>query len=98
MMRRQFDQAYKDEAVRLAARGDQSMHAVAQKLGISPELLRRWRRQVEARSRGAARPAAPAPPRSVDEELRLLRREVAQLREEREIIKKAAAFFAREVR
>ena len=103
-VRRQFTREYKLEAVRLAAdaqrAGAKSLTEVARELGIRPDMLRAWRRQ--ARGSGAA-PAAEVFPgngklTSQDEELRRLRREVAQLREERELLKKAAAFFARESR
>jgi transposase len=61
-------------------------------------MLRKWRRQVTA----AAQPRDAFPGHgqltSQDEEVRRLRREVAVLREEREILKKAAAFFAKESR
>jgi len=77
------------------------MGEVARSLGVRSDMLRKWRRQFAAA-------AAPTDPReafpghgqltSQDEELRRLRREVAVLREEREILKKAAAFFAKESR
>ena len=101
--RRQYTQEFKLEAVRLVAAGGKPLNQVARELGVRPDMLRQWRRQAEARAG-----QGPAAPRDVfpgsgkltsqDEELRRLRREVAQLREEREILKKAAAFFARESR
>ena len=99
-IRRQFGAEFKLEAVRLVESGRPALE-VAHSLGIRPDMLRKWRRQFVAA-------AAPTDPReafpghgqltSQDEELRRLRREVAVLREEREILKKAAAFFAKESR
>jgi transposase len=73
---------------------------VARQLGIRADMLRQWRRQAEAR---AGRPLADVFPgngklMSQDEEIRRLRREVAQLREERDILGKATAFFAKGAR
>lgn len=98
--RRQFTQEFKLEAVRLVASGERSLNQVARELGIRPEMLRQWRRQAEARAGQPATDVFPGPGRltSQDEEIRRLRREVARLSEEREILKKAAAFFARESR
>jgi len=83
--------------VRLAAVGDRRVSEVARELGIRPEMLRQWARQAEAR---AGRPAADIFPgngklMSQDEEIRRLRRENAVLREERDILGKATAFFAK---
>lgn len=98
--RRQFTQEFKLEAVRLAGLGDRRPSEVAQDLGIRPDMLRQWRRQAEARV--GARPADVFPGNgkliSQDEEIRRLRREVAQLREERDILGKATAFFAKGAR
>jgi len=82
------------------------LSAVARELQISDNLLRRWRREFAASassvgSSGASvRDAFPGNGKltSQDEEIRQLRRRVAQLEEEREILKKATAFFARESR
>lgn len=85
---------FRAEAVRLANLAKESgktLAQVAKELGISSETLRRWRRQAEA---GASQAAALS--ESEREELIRLRREVCILQEEREILKKAAAYFAQE--
>lgn len=95
--RRHFTQEFKLEAVRLAEGGDRSLNELAHQLGIRPNVLRQWRRQAEARAGQPAAEIFPGHGRlpSRDEEIRQLKREVARLTEERDILKKAAAFFAR---
>lgn len=94
--RRYFSREFKVEAVRQALTSKRPLAAVARELGLGPDVLRRWRDELKARD------GAPTDDRagvtSDDEELRRLRRENAVLREEREILKKATAFFARETR
>ena len=93
--RRQFTREFKLEAVRLVKQG-QSVSKVATALGIRPDMLRNWRRQVEGSGsekeifRGHGRVT------SQEGELRLLRRELARVTEERDFLKKAAAYFAKE--
>jgi transposase len=77
--------------VQLARSSDKSLGAVAKDLGIADQTLRTWVRQAEID--GGERDGLTQGER---EELRQLRREVRTLRQEREILKKAAAFFARE--
>ena len=98
--RQHFSAEFKQEAIRRAASGDATVLEVARELGIRADRLREWiaQAQGQGRRRPAARDAGGAGGRSQDEEIRQLRREVAQLREERDILKKAAAFFARESR
>ncbi len=98
--KRKFTSEFKLEAVRLATTGDKPLAQVARELGILPNLLRNWKRQVEAR---AGQPAADLFPghgqvSSADDELRRLRREVETLRQERDFLKKTAAYFAKESR
>jgi transposase len=82
---------FRQEALRLLERGDRTAKDVAGALGICPQTLRNWRRQ-------GAVGVGMEPGVTTDEqdELRRLRRENARLREEKEILRKAAAFFARE--
>lgn len=98
--RRQFTQEFKLEAVRLAAQGDRRPSEVARELGIRPDMLRQWRRQAEGRAGRGATDVFPGNGKltSQDEEIRRLRRENARLQEERDILGKATAFFARYTR
>jgi len=98
--RRQFAQEFKLEAVRLVTSGEQSLNQVARDLGIRPDMLRQWKRQAAGQAGQPARDVFPGPGKlpSQDEEIRRLRREVAQLRDERDILGKAMAFFARTTR
>ena len=90
MVRRRptYSPEFRAEAVRVVRTSRESVSKIARDLGVSHGTLRQW---VEA-----TRPAA-AEPLTSDErsELRQLRREVRQLREERDILKKATAFFAK---
>jgi len=98
--RRQFTQEFKIEAVRLVTAGGQRVSEVARQLGVRPDMLRHWRRQVEGCVGQAPADVFPGNGKltSQDDEIRRLRREVALLREERDILKKATAFFARDTR
>jgi transposase len=90
--RRQYSAEFRLEAVRQVVTGDRSVAAVARDLGMHPGVLGTWTRRAEARAAPRAGPLTP------DElaELRRLRQENATLREEREILKKATAFFAKD--
>ena len=82
---------FKAEAVRLVGSSDRSLSRLAKDLGVADQTLRNWVRHAEIDD-GVREALAP----DEREELRQLRREVRTLRQEREILKKAAAFFAKE--
>jgi transposase len=91
--RRVFSEEFKHDAVKRAQTADQPLTQTARELGISISLLDVWRRKYGSKSPEAATTAI-----SLEEENRRLRRENASLREDREVLKKAAAFFAKESR
>ncbi len=97
-MRKKQPKAYslefREEALRRVQDGSTPIRALAEELGVHVETLRNWRR--DARVAGYAAPDER--PQTVAEENRALRRENARLKEEREILKKATAFFARDAR
>ena len=89
-----YPDEFRHEAVQMALASNDSRAAVARRLGVNETTLRNWvANEVAARER-AANPLSVSP--SEFEELRRLRREVAELRVEKEILRKAAAYFAQE--
>ena len=85
--KRVFSEEYKREAIRQVESG-QSISKTAASLGLRANLLGRWVK--EYRERGGENSLSP----SEREELKSLRKEVLRLRMERDILKKATAFFA----
>jgi transposase len=91
--RRSFNKEFKLEAVKLVKTGGLSVGSAAQDLGICETSLRRWVHQYEIDHGDGPEGAMNSEEK---EELRRLRRDNRQLRMEREILKKATAFFARQ--
>ena len=92
--RRNFPREFKVEAVRRIAGEGKSLAEVARELGLGESLLRSWKQALAAEGDQAFPGKGHVP--AVEEELRRLRAENQRLRTEREILKKATAFFARE--
>ena len=89
---RPYRPAFRAEAVRLFRSSGKPMVEIARRLEVSIETLRLWVRQADI-DEGRRQDG---PTTQETEEVRQLRREVRRLREEREILVKAAAFFAKE--
>ena len=94
MERRRFTEEFKREAVRQAQQPGVSRAKVAQDLGLSANMLGRWMRQF----RSGKWEAAPGKPLKSEQQLEIerLRRELAKAQTERDILKKAVAYFAKE--
>lgn len=91
--RRRFTPEFKAETVRLIRETGKRVGAVAHELDLTESSVRSWVKQAET---DAGRGAAGTLTTEEKEELQQLRRENKRLRMEREILKKAAAFFAKE--
>ena len=90
----QYSREFKLEAIRLAEVGDKTASQVARELGIRVNQIWKWKQQLESEAvNGPLKRGRPA-----DDEVAQLRREVARLKEENTILKKAAIYFAREPR
>ena len=87
--RRRFSDEFKEEAVKLITEQGYKVSEASRNLDINASMLRRWQRELSPESDGSI---------DADEkaELQRLRKENKTLRMEREILKKAAAFFAKE--
>jgi len=93
--RRAFTPEFKAEAVRLCKAGDRTVTQVAVDLDLTETALRDWVKRAEAGA-GSASEGEGALTGDERSELMRLRRENKRLQMEREILKKAAAFFAKE--
>src|SRR3982751_1119796 len=89
--RRRFTAEFKAEAVKRLLDGGKGLGEVATELGLSPGQLSAWRNEHLA----AGSAEALGPRQAEQDAAQRLRREVKRLEEEVEILKKAAAFFAR---
>ena len=92
--RRKFSRAFKLEAVRLVKERGASVAQAARDLDLHENVLRKWIREVSADPQQAFPGQGQMKPEQL--EIARLRKEVAKLKAERDILKKAAAFFAKE--
>lgn len=83
-IRRRFSEEFKREAVRLAYDSGRRLSEVARELDVRPDMIRRWRKTLSEEG---------SQPRKEPEVARL-RRELRDVREERDILKKALAIFS----
>ena len=90
---RKYPQELRERSVRLAIESGRPIARVAADLGVHPETLRVWVRQAEADAGERADRLSSAE----REEIRLLRREVGELRRANEVLKAASVFFAKEL-
>jgi len=89
---KQYPKEFKEEAVGLVTEQGYSVSEAAKSLGINPNLLYRWKSKIEEQQAGNSL--------SEDEraELKKLRKQVRELQMEKDILKKASAFFAKEMK
>ena len=90
--RRHHTREFKREAVRLAGLGDKTKAKVARELGIRVNQLRQWRLDFEEEQRNGGPREELA---TAEQDVGKLRREIASLREENDLLKKAAIYFAK---
>lgn len=92
--RRNYDDEFKQAAIRLVTVNGHGVSETARNLGINANMLSRWKREDEAKQHAV--PTDEGLRSQEQEELRQLRNEVKRLRMEREIFKKALGYFANE--
>ncbi len=91
--RRQYSPEFKREAIALTQQPGVSCRQIALEIGINPNLLSRWKREAEAATDNAFQGSGS--PR--DEEVAQLKRELARVKKERDFLREAATFFARDL-
>ena len=91
--RKKYTREFKEEAVKLITEQGYQITEAARNLGVNENMLDRWKREVEGDGEGAQGFQDGS---TLQAELNRLRKENKRLKMEREILKKAAAFFAKE--
>lgn len=89
--RRKFNKEFKMDAVNMLNNGERTASDVARALGVRPDMVSRWKREYEDNK---LKPF-PGQGNSRDEEVARLKKENAELKMERDILKKAMAIFSR---
>ena len=90
--RKQYSPEYKRELVELVRRSQSSCRKIALEVGVNPNMLTRWVREADAGG-GKAFPGGGIPR---DEEMARLKRELSKVTKERDFLKDAAAYFAKQ--
>jgi transposase len=93
--RKKFTSEFKREAVRLMESSEKPSSEVARELGVRRNQLYKWKEQLD--KRGARAFPGKGGGRTQGDEVAQLRRELERVKEERDILKKAAAYFAKEL-
>ena len=93
---RYFDKEFKYEAIRLINEGKRSVRDIAKDLDVHPNLLHQWRRKCRADMEHAF--PGKGHLKIPEEEIRRLQRENENLKEEKDILKKALAIFSKHTR
>jgi transposase len=94
--RKQYTKEFKEGAARLVTEQRRTIADAAKSLGVSPWTMSRWVKAAKSGGSDAFRGHGQRAPQ--EQELYELRQRVRQLEEERAILKKAAAYFARDIR
>ena len=97
LRRQRFSKAFKLEAVKLLEQGNKSATQLALELGVRRNMLYKWQGQLRHKGEGQSFRGPGAKPMAEYTEIELLRRELKRVTEERGILKKAAAYFAKEL-
>ena len=92
--RKTYDRQFKIDAVNFVVSGGRTVDEAARELGISANTLHRWKKVLTTQGSEAFPGKGKLSPQ--EEELRRLRRELAQAKEDSEILKKALAFFSKD--
>jgi transposase len=91
-VRRQYTEEFKRDAVALVTEQGYKLAEAGRSLGINADLIRRWKQEAEGEATGERLT------NDERDELRRLRKENRELRMEKEILKKASAYFAKEMK
>jgi len=96
--------AFKEEVVRRAIERRKPVREIARELGLNPQLIYKWKRQLDLKEDSPSKPkqAVPSPSLLVVnkpelEEIKRLQKQIEKLEAEKDILKKAAAYFAKEL-
>ena len=93
-----YAREFKVEAVRLLEEGEKTAADLAKELGVKRTLLYRWKDQLRERGQEYFQKGPGRPRKDQESEISRLRRELEAVKEERDILKKAAAYFARDLK
>jgi transposase len=89
----QYTDEFRESSIKLALESDQPVSKTAEELGINKSTLHTWIHKYQQKGQ---RPAQKTEPQHLYDELKVLRKDNKRLQQERDILKKAAAYFAKE--